>query len=141
MTGSSPDPVVRIWVDGASRNNPGPAAAGWVVVWGDEPPAPGGRALGTATNNQAEYQALLLCLEQVIARGARRVHAQADSELLVRQVQGTYKVRHPNLKPLHARIRGLISRLDEFRIRHVPREENRDADRAANLALDGSDRE
>lgn len=128
---------VRLWADGASRNNPGPAAAGWVIDWGDGTgPESGGRALGTATNNVAEYQGLILGLSHALEHGARRVEAYADSELLVRQVNGIYRVKHPNLKPLHAQVKALVARLHSFSIRHIPREENTEADAAANRALD-----
>ncbi|MBI4229678.1 MAG: ribonuclease HI family protein [Planctomycetes bacterium] len=129
--------VVRLWADGASRNNPGPAAAGWVIDWGDgTEPESGGRTLGVASNNVAEYKGLIHALERALERGAGRIDAFADSELLVRQVNGIYKVKHPNLKPLHAQVKSLVARLESFSIRHIPREQNRGADAAANRALD-----
>lgn len=132
----STDLVMRI--DGGARGNPGPAAYGVVVE------APDGSRLdafsettGRATNNVAEYRALVRALEYAVERGAGRVKVFSDSELLVRQMLGTYKVRHPDLKPLHARAQELIARLGAFRIEHVRREENREADRLVNAALDG----
>jgi GxxExxY protein len=127
--------VLRI--DGGARGNPGPAACAVVVE------SPEGerldafsRTLGRATNNVAEYHALLAALEDAVERGAKSVKVFSDSELLVRQVQGAYKVRHPDLKPLHARAKDLIARFDRFNIQHVPREQNREADRLLNQALD-----
>ena len=127
--------------DGAARGNPGPAGAG--VVLEDAK----GRALrerscflGSRTNNQAEYEALLLGLRELLkgAPGAGRTHVTAflDSELVVRQLEGAYRVRDPELLVLHEEVRALITRLGSFRARHVPREENRRADRLANEAID-----
>jgi ribonuclease HI len=127
--------------DGAARGNPGPAGAG--VVLEDAK----GRALrerscflGSRTNNQAEYEALLLGLRELLkgALGAGRTHVTAflDSELVVRQLEGAYRVRDPELLVLHEEVRALIARLGSFRARHVPREENRRADRLANEAID-----
>ena len=138
MGGSSADskPPARAWIDGACRGNPGPAAAGWVIVWPDGSREEGCRALGEGTNNVAEYRALLFALERLAERGAARAEIRSDSELLVRQMAGRYKVRHPALKPLHAEARSLLGRIGPCDIFHVPREENRDADRLANRALD-----
>lgn len=129
--------AVRLWVDGACRGNPGPASIGGVIR-DDE-----GKllkeiseCLGHSTNNVAEYTALIRALEEARALGARRVAAHSDSLLLVKQMSGEYRVKHPNLKPLHARAQALAAGFEEFRFRHVPREENREADRQANLALD-----
>ena len=128
---------VRIWVDGACRGNPGPASIGGVIRDVE------GRllreiseALGDGTNNQAEYTALIRALEAARALDAEAVEAFSDSQLLVRQVLGEYRVKHPGLKPLHARARELVSVFRTFRFAHIPREENREADRLANQALD-----
>ncbi|MBZ5637712.1 MAG: ribonuclease HI family protein [Acidobacteriia bacterium] len=127
----------RAAVDGGSRGNPGLAAWGVAVL------GPGGRCveghagtLGRATNNVAEYQALLEALKRAEAAGARDVEIRADSELIVRQVEGRYKVRHPGLVPLHAEAKRRIGKFRSFRLVHVSREENREADRLVNLALD-----
>ncbi|HET9299366.1 MAG TPA: ribonuclease HI family protein [Candidatus Polarisedimenticolaceae bacterium] len=127
----------RAAVDGGSRGNPGPAAWG-VAVLGEDDAYLEGRAgtLGRATNNTAEYEGLLAALEMAAERGADEVEIRADSELIVRQVQGLYKVRHPDLKPLHAEAMRRIRLIPRFRIVHVPREDNRHADRLVNLALD-----
>ena len=128
---------VRIWVDGACRGNPGPASIGGVIR-----DAQGlllrevSETLGTATNNIAEYTALIRALEEAKALGADEVEAMSDSLLLVKQMAGEYRVKHPNLKPLHAKARALARGFARFAFTHVPREENREADRLANQALD-----
>ena len=129
---------VRIWVDGACRGNPGPASVGGVIM-----SAQGSilreisERLGETTNNVAEYTALIRALEEAQALGARRVEAFSDSQLLVRQMEGRYRVKHPGLKPLHARATALAECFERFVFTHVPREENAQADRLANEALDG----
>jgi len=129
--------VFRAAIDGGSRGNPGPAAWGVAVL--DETGAcieEHGDPIGRATNNVAEYQALLEALDLAARRGATRVEIRSDSELLVRQIQGRYRVRHPALQPLHAEAAQRIRALEAFRIVHVRRAENRDADRLVNQALD-----
>ncbi len=125
-------------IDGASRGNPGPAA--YAVVVRD----PNGnvilelgKRLGRDTNNVAEYYALLAALDYAASRGIRALRIRSDSELLVRQIQGRYKVKSPDLKPLHERAMKLARQLPYFTIEHVRREQNRDADALANAALDG----
>ena len=124
-------------MDGAARGNPGPASYGVRIV------APGGgilaelcAPLGETTNNVAEYRALLAALEWAEAHGAGPLEVFTDSLLLANQIRGVWKVRDPKLRGLYLEARGLISRLASFSIRHVPREENREADRLANRALD-----
>jgi probable phosphoglycerate mutase len=125
------------YIDGGSRGNPGPAGYGVVIQ-----DAVGNtvetlsESIGTATNNVAEYQALLSALESVLNQGGRRLQVYCDSELVVRQMQGRYRVQSPDLKPLHARARQLADRLESFAIRHIPREKNRLADQLANEAMD-----
>jgi ribonuclease HI len=126
----------RAGFDGGSRGNPGPAAWGVVVL------DPEGRAvegfagaIGRATNNVAEYTALLEALAIALAREADDVELLADSELVVKQVRGEYKVRHPDLIPLHAEAVRRIARLRRFKIGHIPREKNKDADKLVNRAL------
>ncbi len=133
------DIVARI--DGASRGNPGPAAYGVIIETGDgRRLAELSHNLGHATNNVAEYQALLAALDFALGHRYSRVKVFSDSELLARQIEGTYKVRHPDLKALHEQARRGISRLESFSIEAVPREQNRGADRLANRALDDSGR-
>jgi ribonuclease HI len=131
--------IVR--TDGAARGNPGPAAAGAVLDDAEAPP--GGRplatvseALGVTTNNVAEYVALVLALEAAEGLGAREVELRLDSQLIVEQLLGRYRVRDQKLAPLHrAAIEGL-SRFERWTVRHVPRSENAAADALANEALD-----
>jgi ribonuclease HI len=124
-------------IDGASRGNPGPAA--YAVVMRD----PNGnvilelgKRLGRDTNNVAEYYALLAALDYATGSGIKALRIRSDSELLVRQMQGRYKVKSPDLKPLHERALKLSRQLTYFTIEHVRRELNRDADALANAALD-----
>ena len=126
-----------IFCDGASRGNPGEAGAG-VAMWDES-----GESLGTVslylgrrTNNQAEYRGAIAALEAALGVGAREVVLNLDSELVVRQLSGRYRVRNPRLMPLHKRILDLRSRFQRVTVRHVPREQNRVADRLANEALD-----
>jgi len=127
--------------DGASRGNPGRAAIGFVLLdaQGEEILAHG-EVLGEGiTNNVAEYTALLRGLEAAAARGVRRLRARLDSELVVRQVRGEYRVRHPGLQALHLLVRARLSDFASFHIEHVPRAANRRADALANAALDALD--
>lgn len=127
-------------IDGASRGNPGPAAYGVVLTTAQgEPLAAFSKYLGRATNNVAEYQALLAALDYALGRRHLRLRVISDSELLVRQVEGRYKVKSPDLKPLHERVLQLVGRFEAFAIVYLPREQNREADRLANRALDGAE--
>ena len=140
MMSSPSDAPVQIHIDGASRGNPGPAACGIVVE-----SAQGERlkelalTLGRTTNNVAEYRALLAALEYAVQAGYRDVALYSDSQLLTRQILGEYKVKKPDLIPLHRRAKEMIARFESFSITHVPREENRQADRLANRVLDGGE--
>lgn len=132
--------LIRIFTDGAARGNPGLAGAGALLL--DEEGQVVARAaefLGKATNNVAEYQAVILGLGRALELGARRVELMSDSELLVRQLGGRYKVRAPHLLPLFQTAKDLLSRFESHRLLHVPREENAEADRLANLAIDERD--
>jgi len=129
--------VLHIHIDGASRGNPGEAGFGVSVAAADGTPVAGLFGyLGRATNNVAEYQALIHALRYALGRGARRVRIFSDSELVVRQIQGRYKVKHPDMLSLHREAAGLMARFEEASLSHVPREKNREADRLANQALD-----
>lgn len=122
--------------DGASRGNPGPAAIGAVIYDPEGREAYRlGRGIGTATNNEAEYRAAIAALEAALALGARRIDLRMDSELVVRQMSGRYRVRNPRLARLYARILALRQRFDEVVVRHIPRTENGLADALANEAL------
>jgi len=123
--------------DGGARGNPGPA--GYGVVIKDETGrkvAALSEYLGHQTNNFAEYQGLIAALEYALAHGPRALELVSDSELLVRQVKGIYKVKNPTLQDLHARAKELIGQLEWFSIRHALREHNQEADRLANEAMD-----
>ena len=124
-------------VDGGSRGNPGPAAIAAVVATADgEILEEGSEAIGPATNNVAEYRALLLGIERAAALGARRLELIGDSELIVRQVLGEYRVKDAALRDLHARVREALEGFERWSVRHVRREENARADRLVNDALD-----
>ena len=139
MPTSRAKPAIVAHIDGASRGNPGPAAYGVVIeAAGGGRLATLARCLGQATNNFAEYQALLAALEYALQHKHLRVKAFSDSELMVRQMQGAYKVKSPDLKPLYDRARDMVAQLESFTIQHVPREQNREADQLANQALDGA---
>ena len=127
---------VAISADGASHGNPGPAAIGATIK--DEQGkliARISQRIGTATNNQAEYRALITALKEAIRLGAKKVDISLDSQLVVRQISGQYRVRNAALKPLFQEVKWLIERLEAFTITHVPRNQNREADRLANMAL------
>ncbi len=129
--------ALRLHVDGASRGNPGEAGFGIQVTTVDgQPVAALYGYLGHATNNVAEYQALLHALRFALDRGAREVEVFSDSELLVRQLGGRYRVKNPGLQPLFREANGLLARFARSRVAHVPRERNREADALANRAVD-----
>ena len=125
-------------IDGASRGNPGPAAAGWVIRDASDSQVlvEEGLCLGTETNNRAEYFALLFALEDAVLLRAAELLVRSDSELLVKQMAGEYRVKNRDLKPLFTRAKRLASAFKRFRMEHVPRAQNTDADRVANEALD-----
>lgn len=125
-------------VDGGARGNPGPAAIGVVVRDGEGAVLEKlGEKIGEATNNVAEYRALLKGIELAASRGATEVELIGDSELVVRQVEGRYKVKNAGMKELHAEVKKALAGFDSWSIRHVRRAENADADRLVNEALDG----
>ncbi|MFC4245475.1 ribonuclease HI [Natribaculum luteum] len=127
----------HVYFDGAARGNPGPAAIGWVIVTGDGIVAEESERIGRATNNQAEYEALLAALEAARAYGYDEVHVRGDSELIVKQVRGEYDTNDPKLREKRVSALEILSSFDEWTIEHVPREINDRADGLANEALDG----
>lgn len=128
---------VVVHVDGGARGNPGPAAAGAVISTpAGEVLADAAEAIGVATNNVAEYRGLLLGLQRARALGASEVDVVNDSELVAKQVNGLYKVKHPDMKPLHAAAMTALAAFDRWSIRSVPRAQNADADALVNQALD-----
>lgn len=128
---------VVVHVDGGARGNPGPAAAAAVLSDpGGEVLDEAAEAIGVATNNVAEYRGLLLGLERARELGASEVEVVNDSELVAKQVNGVYKVRHRDMKPLHAAALRALGGFDRWSIRSVPRAQNADADALVNQALD-----
>ncbi len=126
-----------LWTDGAARGNPGPAGIGALLK------TPSGEVisadsayLGEATNNVAEYKALLLGLERALALGVKKIEVRADSELLIKQIKGQYRVRNPGLKPLYETALKLLARFEASSLTHVRREHNSEADRLANAGID-----
>ncbi|MBD3220373.1 reverse transcriptase-like protein [bacterium] len=130
--------VLEVYTDGASRGNPGPAAIGAVFRQKGGPALCAlGESIGRATNNQAEYQAVVAALGHCDRWGVARVHLFVDSELVARQLTGAYRVKSQDLRPLYQQAQHLARNFKEFRVRHVPRAKNTHADHLANLALDG----
>jgi len=126
-------------IDGAARGNPGPAAYGIVIRRPDGTTHESlGKYIGRATNNVAEYYALIAALDYAAAGGIKRLRVYSDSQLIVNQIKGLYKVKHPDLRPLHERAKKQAANLETFAIQYVPREQNRDADDLANAALDNT---
>ena len=130
---------VLIYTDGAARGNPGPAGAGAILRDADDGTvlAEIAEPLGHATNNVAEWTAVRLALEKAVRLGATHVDLRMDSELVARQISGIYRVKHPDLKPIHAAVMEMLRRLDSYTVGHVPRALNKDADRLSNVAIDG----
>lgn len=129
--------TLSLYIDGAARGNPGPAGIGAILVdggkqtlWEFE------KFIGETTNNVAEYTALIYGLQEALIRNVQRIAVYTDSELLARQLQGRYKVKEPHLKALHEQARSLIRGFDRFGIYHLPRSQNREADKLANQAID-----
>jgi ribonuclease HI len=138
LTAADP-PRLVVHVDGGARGNPGPAAIGVVVSDTDgEVLDELAEPIGVATNNVAEYRAVLRGLERAAALGAREVEIVNDSELVARQLTGAYKVKHPSMKPLYEQAISALHGFDRWQIRSVPRAENARADALVNAALDAA---
>ena len=133
--------MIIAYIDGGARGNPGPAGYGVRVEneAGEMIDELHG-ALGIATNTVAEYNGLLAALRWAVDHSEREVHIRADSELLVKQMRGEYKVKHPGLQPLYVRARLLVMELGDVRFEHVRREKNKEADRLSNLGMDEAER-
>jgi probable phosphoglycerate mutase len=130
-------PEIVAHIDGGSRGNPGPAAYGVAFeTTQGKPVASFGKYIGRTTNNVAEYNGLLAALEYALNNNHLRLRVLTDSELMTKQILGQYKVKSADLKPLVDRAKNLMTRFESFSIRHVYREENREADRLANEAMD-----
>lgn len=125
-----------LYTDGASRGNPGPAAIGVVIKDGHgKVLARISKRIGRTTNNQAEYQAVIAALEEAVRLGAAGVEIKSDSELVVKQVSGRYRVKHPALKPLYQQVKELQSSFQNCIVASIPRRQNREADRLCSDAL------
>ncbi|MFW5965814.1 MAG: ribonuclease HI [Halodesulfurarchaeum sp.] len=127
---------VHVYFDGASRGNPGPSAIGYVLIDENGIVEEGGETIGRATNNQAEYRALIRALEVAESYGYDEVVIRGDSELILKQVKGAWEARDPTLREYRIEVRELLSSFEEYSISHVPRETNERADELANEALD-----
>jgi ribonuclease HI len=131
------DETLTLQFDGGSRGNPGPAGIGVVVSAADGTPLIAlGRFIGRATNNVAEYKALITALEQAKTLGASKIIIRGDSELVIKQMRGEYRVKHPDMKVLHAEATTLVREFSSAKIEHNLRHKNELADRLANLAMD-----
>jgi len=128
--------TLTIHIDGASRGNPGEAGAGVYISQDGKMIEGEARYLGRMTNNQAEYNALIIGLERARALGASGVGVMTDSELVAHQMNGVYKVKNPQMKKLFEKAKELADSFQKFSIRHVRREQNKEADRLANRAID-----
>lgn len=132
--------TVTAFIDGGARNNPGPAGWGAYILSADGAVlAELHGALGIATNNVAEYNGLLGALNWCLQNGVTVLHVKADSLLLIEQMKGNYKVKAEGLKPLYAKARLLAAQLGRVSYTHVPREQNKDADRLSNVGMDESE--
>lgn len=123
--------MIHVFIDGASAGNPGKVGVGYAIYKGEELLAQNGVALGIQTNNFAEYMALIFALIAVLGMGEKRCEVFSDSQLLVEQINGNYKVRNKNIYALYVLAKHTVSRFESFRITHIPREENTVADKLA----------
>jgi ribonuclease HI len=131
------DETLTLQFDGGSRGNPGPAGIGVVIRAADGTPVVTlGRFIGRATNNVAEYTALITALEEAQKLGARKIIIRGDSELIIKQMRGEYRVKHPDMKVLYDQAQALVRQFDAVQITHNLRDHNELADRLANLAMD-----
>lgn len=131
--------MITAYIDGGARGNPGPAGYGALIV--DDQGivlAELHGALGVATNNVAEYNGLLAALQWAVDHGTTALHVKADSLLLVEQMRGNYRVKNAGLLPLYNRARGLVVRIGQVGFEHIPRENNKDADRLSNVGMDAN---
>lgn len=125
-----------LFSDGGARGNPGPAGIGYVITRQNEEDVAVGKYIGETTNNQAEYQALLAGLSRARDIGIKRLMCFLDSELVVRQIGGVYRVRDADLLPLYEEVCELVSEFEKVEFTHVPREKNKKADKLVNEAID-----
>lgn len=131
--------MITAYIDGGARGNPGPAGYGCFIVDAQGLPiAKLHGALGVATNNVAEYNGLLAALEWAAERGHTRVHVKADSLLLVEQMNGNYRVKNEGLLPLYRQARHLVAKIGHVTFEHIPREQNKEADKLSNVGMDAN---
>ncbi len=135
-TADKPERTMELFCDGASRGNPGPASYGFVLIENGEVVVQEGRKIGTHTNNVAEYQGLIHGVKKALEIGVTELVVKCDSELMVRQLSGRYKVKAPHLLPLFKEAKEALAKFKKVDVRHVRREENTLADALANQALD-----
>ncbi|TMB53482.1 MAG: ribonuclease HI family protein [Chloroflexi bacterium] len=135
---SRPHRRLLIYTDGAARGNPGPAGLGAILRDAEtgDTLAELATYLGVRTNNVAEWSAVEAALDEALRLGATHVDLRMDSELVARQIAGIYKVKHPDLKPIHSRVMAQLARLEGYTVGHVPRALNAEADRLSNVAID-----
>lgn len=126
--------AVKLFADGGSRGNPGPAACGWFIE--RDPMIQGSKFLGKQTNNYAEYMGLIFGLEEALKNNLLEIEIYLDSELVVKQILGEYKVKNENIKPLHTQAKQLLNQFKTWSIGHVRREKNTQADQLVNQCLD-----
>ena len=138
MSDGAPSRRILIYTDGAARGNPGLAGLGAILrdAQTGEVLAELARFLGVRTNNYAEWAAVEDALREALRLGATHVELRMDSELVARQISGRYRVKHPDLKPIHASVMTMLGQLHGYTVGHVPRELNKDADRLSNVAID-----
>ncbi|MGZ6255554.1 MAG: ribonuclease HI family protein [Candidatus Limnocylindria bacterium] len=138
MTADASPRRLLIYTDGAARGNPGPAGIGAILRDAESGAvvAELARFLGIRSNNYAEWTAVEEALREALRLGATHVDLRMDSELVARQISGRYRVKHPDLKPIHASVMSMLGQLDGYTVGHVPRELNKDADRLSNVAVD-----
>jgi ribonuclease HI len=129
---------ILIYTDGAARGNPGPAGLGAILRDAEtgEVLDELARFLGIRTNNYAEWTAVEEAVRRALEIGASQLDLRMDSELVARQISGRYRVKHADLKPIHARVMAMLGQLESYTVGHVPRELNKDADRLSNVAID-----
>lgn len=125
-----------LYTDGGARGNPGPAGIGYVLLFDDGREIEKGEYIGEATNNQAEYKALLAGLQRARQEEILELECRLDSELVVKQLSGEYRVKDADLKPLRERVKNLAAAFEKISFTHIPREKNKKADKLVNKALD-----
>lgn len=128
--------MLYLFTDGAARGNPGPAAGGFVIFEGSKILAREGKFLGNATNNQAEYNAIMFGLEKALELGIAEIDCFLDSELVVKQLKLEYKVKNRDLAPLFLKVWNLSKKFKKIKFHHISREKNKEADKVVNEVLD-----